>query len=253
MDFSIFDYKNLKLYYFIGRLNPPHIGHIAALRTMIAAANEDHSHPIILLGSGPNGGERTLDNPIPFETKEMFLRTKLVGLQFTVWNMNNSVENLRQWYSTVMAHKPEDVETESVEMIRFAGDKGDNATKLSFLDKHLVKLSSALTSKTVAVEAVSTAVGEEMSATIVRKFAYQCYLKDRQDPTTGLDLFVKEYGRFYREYSEQIYGDIIEPALTLSNGEIQYYLDHTTLPKKRKASNTRKNNRNNRGTRRGKK
>ena len=48
--------NSLKLYYFIGRLNPPHEGHIAALLNLIIHAIDTGGLAIILLGSGPNGG-----------------------------------------------------------------------------------------------------------------------------------------------------------------------------------------------------
>jgi hypothetical protein len=40
-----------KIFYFIGRLNPPHNGHIAALKQMVKMSNETSSiPPLILLG-----------------------------------------------------------------------------------------------------------------------------------------------------------------------------------------------------------
>jgi hypothetical protein len=61
--------ENQYLYYFIGRLNPPHSGHIAALTKLVKTANQNHSIPLILLGSGPKG-VKTLDNPISFQLKK---------------------------------------------------------------------------------------------------------------------------------------------------------------------------------------
>ena len=43
--------KTKKLFYFIGRLNPPHNGHIAALKKLVHMANKENSVPLILLGS----------------------------------------------------------------------------------------------------------------------------------------------------------------------------------------------------------
>jgi len=63
----------INVYYFIGRLNPPHQGHITALMELIKRAILDNlDNPnykiIILLGSGPKK-LRSLDNPLPFLTK----------------------------------------------------------------------------------------------------------------------------------------------------------------------------------------
>jgi len=142
VDFDFFDYRNLKLFYFIGRLNPTHMGHVAALRSMITAANEARSIPLILLGSGPKG-ERTLDNPVPFETKKRFLQYKLASfgeLRYVIIEMKNPSIDLKEWYNAVIKKKPENVTPYSVEFIRFAGDKGDNATKLKFLDNMVSNL-----------------------------------------------------------------------------------------------------------------
>lgn len=64
---------HLYLSYFIGRLNPPHNGHIQALIALIneAKRHEPFIPPLILLGSGPKGLQ-TLDNPIPFDLKKNF-------------------------------------------------------------------------------------------------------------------------------------------------------------------------------------
>ena len=66
----------LHFYYFIGRLNPPHEGHLIALKTMVELAISQGSKALILLGSGPKK-ERTLNDPISFETKARFIQFKL--------------------------------------------------------------------------------------------------------------------------------------------------------------------------------
>ena len=229
-EFKAFRGSTLKIYYFIGRLNPPHAGHIGALRAMITAANADGSEPLILLGSGPNGGERTLDNPVPFETKEMFLRQALRGLTFTVRLLTSPLANVAQWYTDVMVHTA----PTSVEFIRFAGDKGDNASKLSFVDAGLKKLAPNITAGTVAIPPITNASGaEEMSATIVRQHAYRCYLNDR---SSGYAEFAARFGHFYGDYTGHIYKDIIFPALDLSDAEIVAYIETKKLPKGTKKS-----------------
>ena len=64
-------------YYFIGRLNPPHEGHIEALLNVISNAIVNRGIAIILLGSGPNGGERTSKDPLDFGLKSEFVISKL--------------------------------------------------------------------------------------------------------------------------------------------------------------------------------
>ena len=67
-----------KIFYFVGRVNPPQPGHIVTLQKMIDDAMENNATPIILLGSG-DYGERSMKNPIPYELKVAFLRSKLTG------------------------------------------------------------------------------------------------------------------------------------------------------------------------------
>jgi hypothetical protein len=224
-EFRAFKGSVLKIYYFIGRLNPPHIGHIKALEKMIEAANADGSTPLILLGSGP-GGERTMDNPVPFETKEQFLRHRLGGLSFTVRSMKNAYQDVPQWYSDVLTHVSP---PGSVEFIRFAGDKGENATKFSSLEKGLEKLGPNVTAGTVAIPPVESNSAEEMSATIVRQHAYRCYLSDKGEG--GFRGFEARFGHFYGEFSGQIYKDILFPVLELSDAEIASYIETKQLPK----------------------
>jgi hypothetical protein len=65
------------LSYFIGRLNPPHYGHIIALQNLVQDTNDKGGKALILLGSGPKK-EQTMDDPIPYELKEKFIQSKLL-------------------------------------------------------------------------------------------------------------------------------------------------------------------------------
>ena len=95
---------SLKVFYFLGRLNPPHKGHIQALVDMITLA---HAHspipPLIILGSGPKQ-ERTLNNPIPYDLKEEFIRTMLesklpAGTRFEIRQLKSTwQEETLNWF-----------------------------------------------------------------------------------------------------------------------------------------------------------
>lgn len=77
--------NELKFYCFIGRLNPPHEGHIYSLMQVIRDAIEHNTTAMIFLGSG--GNKRTLDDPMEHEDKvdvvgyllDRFLRNEGVG------------------------------------------------------------------------------------------------------------------------------------------------------------------------------
>lgn len=239
----------LKVYYFIGRLNPPHQGHIAALIQMIERANADNSVALIILGSGPKR-ERTMDNPIPYETKEAFLRYILPrGLRYEIRQMTTGLADVELWYQSILSHiKP----PSCVEFIRFAGDKGDNATKLTYMDTHLGKLPRCK-AFTVPIPPVMANAETEMSATTVRKFAYRAHLnemlgitnekgangKDTNEKSShkkglnGFAAFNAEYHKFYKEFTRNIYNDIIMPILEFSPEKIEEYIT-PTKPKTKK-------------------
>jgi hypothetical protein len=238
--------RTLNIFYFIGRLNPPHPGHIHALTQMIETANAHNSVALILLGSGPKG-ERTLENPVPFETKEEFLKFILPPhLQYTIRRLTNPSADVTQWYENVLSH----IEYPSqVEFVRFAGDKGDNATKFLSLDDYFRSLHVRSKSTTVAIPPVMSA-STEMSATIVRRDAYTAYVNGKDQGRDGYPLFRDQYYDFYDNFCEQMYREIVEPATNLSREEIIAYIQDKTMPKKSKGkskSKTKKSNRANGG------
>ena len=231
-EFRSFGGPVLKIYFFIGRLNPPHIGHIRALEQMIREANADGSNPLILLGSGP-GGERTMDNPIPFETKEQFLHHILPDLTFTVRRMANAYADVPQWYTDVLSHLKGP--PEAVEFIQFAGDKGENASKFDKLYTALEKLGTNVKAGSRPIPPIASNSGaEEMSATIVRQHAYRCYLADKG--TGGFKAFEERFSYFYGEYTGQIYKDVVFPVLELTDDEIVAYIETKKLPKTKSKS-----------------
>jgi hypothetical protein len=226
----------LKIYYFIGRLNPPHNGHIDTLIQMISMANADNSVPLIILGSGPKK-ERTMENPIPYETKEAFLRYILPHeLKYVIVQMTSSLANVYQWYNSVLTHIPPPT---SVEFIRFAGDKDDNATKLQYMDEHLSKTGST---RTIAIPPVMANASTQMSATRVRKDAYIAHLNELQNVqnaqtgANGYEGFNAKYGGFYREFTRHIYEDIIMPALEATPEQIDAYIKTSKMPSKTKTA-----------------
>lgn len=226
----------LKIYYFIGRLNPPHPGHIATLIQLIERANANNSVALIILGSGPKR-ERTMDNPIPYETKKAFLRYILPKkLKYSIMQMTTGLADVEQWYQSVLSHiKP----PTCVDFIRFAGNKGDNATKLQYMDTHLSKKPNS-TSGTIAIPPIMANASTEMSATAVRKTAYKAHLDQLQKGIDGYTLFHIAYGGFYKEFTKNIYHDIIMPILEASPEDIDRYIETTKMHSKAKAK-TKKN------------
>jgi nicotinamide mononucleotide adenylyltransferase len=134
------DSGNVKLFYFIGRLNPPHNGHIAALNKLVQMANSQGSVPLIILGSGPGSDDetkRTMDNPINFETKERFIRNVLPG-RYKIVKMSNAALDVSQYVEDGL----KDVgNVKNITINHIAGGKDEDATKLSFALKSAKKKS----------------------------------------------------------------------------------------------------------------
>jgi nicotinamide mononucleotide adenylyltransferase len=205
-------------YYFIGRLNPPHEGHIEALLNVISNAIDNKGIAIILLGSGPNGGERTSKDPLNFEIKRNFVIDKLkdklkykypgldidemfVNGRIQISEMGKTTEQIRSVIQNDIGNQL----FEELEAIRISGDKdgGEDLKKLAWIEKAL----SAgiidrngniipLTAHVLPQPAVqSESKGEPMSATIIRKIVYD------MDPFTNyedrLKVFKDETRGFY--------------------------------------------------------
>ena len=230
------------LSYFIGRLNPPHNGHILALQALIEKAREytPYTPPLILLGSGPKG-LKTLDNPISYDLKREFIIYKLGELgipesQFTIMNMSNTALNIREYIHSQLS---EESNIETIKIVHVAGDKDDDKNKLAFALKAaeseaqqmLPGISVSAQTESI-IASPSLDMGKAMSATQVRKDAYKTLLE--QTSYTKEDWFAA-YGSFYGHFAEPIYNAIIDPAKTLSEQEIKNYIENSILPSNKKS------------------
>jgi hypothetical protein len=191
-----------------------------------------------------------MDNPIPFETKEAFLRYILPrGLKYEIRQMTTGLADVELWYQSILSHI---APPSCVEFIRFAGDKGDNATKLKYMDTHLAKLPKC-SARTFPIPPVMADAETEMSATTVRKFAYRAHLNEMLGITNGKSAngkgahkkglngfaaFDAKYGGFYKEFARNIYSDILFPVLEATPEDIERYLTSSKMPSK---SKTKKN------------
>jgi hypothetical protein len=233
--------------YFIGRLNPPHDGHIEALKTLIRKAHTFNSTPLILLGSGPKK-ERTLDNPIPFDVKKRFIEKKLAEDSiapgtYIIQEMDNPSKDVSHYISSDGG----DINYDEITVTLVAGDKGDDASKLNFTLAAAEKAAknkwptSNINIETQAVAPItSTAATTEqtlpaMSATEVRKSVYSNRLNNQT-----FDQWDERYKSFYGDMAKEIYNAILEPASTLLLSrellpeDIQDYINTSQLPKKGK-------------------
>jgi hypothetical protein len=202
----------------------------------------EHSIPLILVGSGPNGGERTLDNPLTFITKQRVLKYRLAGSLCEIRPKTNPVVDVLNWMEEIMRNTSEPGSNGSGREVEFklvTGDKGDNATKLSGILNAIVKSAQKkgidAKGSSVPIRAVSVN-GEEMSATKVRKDALKALI-------TGDGSFHAKYSGYYGPHTENVYGEILQIASAMPRPQVDEYIVTGTLPKSA-SGKTKKSNAN---------
>lgn len=208
-----------KYYYFVGRANPPHDGHIEGLLSLCLHAIENEGTAIILLGSGPNNGARTSKDPLDFDLKSRFIKDKLkdklkdkgysdkrIDDFFTdgtiqIQEMDKPVDQIRN----VMREDINKKSLSELEAIRLSGDKegGEDLNKLKWMEKalnagifdsegNLIPIrATVIPVPAVQIEGAS----EPMSATTIRNIIYE------MDPSISdadvISNFKAQIGNFY--------------------------------------------------------
>jgi hypothetical protein len=207
--------------YFIGRLNPPHEGHIAALLSVVEEAIDSGGIAILLFGSGPNGGIQTSKDPIDFDLKSRFVIAKLkkeLQIRHPDLNLNKMFEPGGQIQIEEMGKPVDQIRGiiqkdllsnlfDELQTFRVSGEKdnGDDVKKLEWIEKALRAGILDKEGNIIPIEtnilpfpAVSNVSGNAMSATQVRQDAR----------TMSLDDFKEKYGDFYTTFTKEIY-DVI--------------------------------------------
>jgi len=263
--------KTVYFSYFIGRLNPPHRGHITALIDLVLAAKQNKSKTLILLGSGPkpkhpNKDRRTLDDPITFETKKAFVVSKLVDaggtdeIDFTVKKMTTPHADVANYIKVVLEEiKEKNGVISKIDIKHMAGGKDDDAAKLKSVLTYVTDVArQEVPSGEVSSEVVVSppppsetgAVATYMSATNVRKHAYQTQLPGGN----GYDDWPDSYKTFYGPSARDIFNEILYPLEKITESErvaaINEYVDPVPKPSNRKSTKTQKKTRGGRKTRR---
>jgi len=209
----------INVYYFIGRLNPPHQGHITALMELIKRAILDNlDNPnykiIILLGSGPKK-LRSLDNPLPFLTKKEFITYKLkteiasdpnlmrfldnfdFDRNVEILEMNSASQQITEITSEFLSVS--DL-IQEINMYRFSGAKDGDDKKLNFIEESIMKIlneyKSILSTEVISVNPViNEDEREAMSATEVRLSILKGFLEN--DIDRYFDIYTDFYGSIY--------------------------------------------------------
>jgi hypothetical protein len=249
-------------FYFIGRLNPPHDGHIFALKELVSKAMSKGSKALILLGSGPqqpgDGDKRTFENPIPFKLKKEFIEQQLKsiraneGTNYIIQPMNTPHGDLARYISESLKNKNVS-DIKEIKINHFAGGKDEDATKLKSILDFASKVAASenpgasVSANVVVIEPKPNESGlQPMSATQVRKDAYKTYLDG-----TGYEGWLQQYKVFYGTMAQEIYEEILYPIYKLErnglNKEdeikplVREYIETGKLPKtSRKKSGTKK-------------
>jgi nicotinamide mononucleotide adenylyltransferase len=212
-------------FYFIGRLNPPHQGHLETLQSLVNLANSQTTiPPLILVGSGP-GGLRTMDDPIEYKTKEKFIKRVLRG-NYVIKEKTNPSQNVAEYITKELESRGKNIR--SIKIYNVAGGKDDDSTKLDFIKRIATNAAKEIfpeaevTTDTIVMPATR-------SATKVRKDAYQTIL-DR----TGFEGWLEEYKDFYGVDALEMYNEILFPISEMSeelvNEAVENYIETGTLP-----------------------
>jgi nicotinamide mononucleotide adenylyltransferase len=230
--YDFFGRGKLTIYFFIGRMNPPHAGHEAALRQLTEMALRENSIPLILAGSGPNGGERTLDNPLTYITKQRVLKFRLSGSLCEIREKTNPISDVLNWTDEIMRNTGQT----QVEFKLVTGDKGENATKLDGILQAIIKSAQKkgidATGKSISIRSVSEA-GVEMSATQVRKDALMSLI-------SGDSSFHEKYSGYYGPHTKNVFGEIAQVATLIPQAHVVAYIETGELQKKSKSKTSKK-------------
>ena len=212
-------------FYFIGRLNPPHDGHIFALKELVSKAMLKGSKALILLGSGPkqgDGDKRTFENPIPFELKKEFIEQQLLsiganeGTNYLIQEMSTPHGDLARYIGDSLKNKNVS-DIKEIKINHFAGGKDEDATKLKSILDYAEKVATkenpeaSISANVVVIEPKQNESGlSPMSATQVRKDAFKTYLDG-----TGYKGWSQQYKDFYDPIGQEIYEEILYPIYKL--------------------------------------
>ena len=253
--------------YFIGRLNPPHAGHLMALTQLVDAGRAAGIVPLILLGSGPKAGN-PLDNPITFDLKRRFVEYKLAETRgferdrdYFLREMTNPAKNVADYVRAGLARYPGSVHLAAIHIIHVAGGKDEDASKLDFVKKFAFDAAFDLKPDTDAIT-VSTQTATQPTATQPTGTQPTGTQPTATQPTatqptatqqtafseisgtivrkdafrnyltgSGVDGFLRERGGIYREFysemAQEMYAGIIAPATKSARSKVEAYLDPT--------------------------
>jgi len=252
-EIKLIDKTSVHLFYFIGRLNPPHNGHIHALQHLVTNAKSKGSTALILLGSGPtqkdSASRRTMDDPITYELKKEFIVSMLPhgkeGVDYVIQEMTSPFKDVPRYISSTLKNVKFDANIETVHITHLAGGKDDDAIKL----KSVLDFGKTIASQNFPSAAVFGEVdvagpppsepGEArkyMSATNVRKATYISSSYENNWPD--------RYKIFYGPFAERIYNEIKFPLNELPlierDDAVENYIKYDKLPKKIKVKTTKR-------------
>lgn len=209
-----------RLYYFIGRLNPPHPGHIETLTKLIADAKRNGANVLILLGNGP--AVEYEKNPIKFALKSAIIKAKLaekgIADGYELREMRTPFTDIPAYIHS-MVDKLKELDRlfvdDKVRILHYVGGKDEDATKLEKVLEIADKIFTGygfkeenITTGTVPIPAIETETGEAMSATAVRKAVYYV-LNTSQSIAEAVEKFMTtDYGVWYGVFSPELISQI---------------------------------------------
>ena len=197
---------------------------------------------LILLGNGPQGGQRTLDNPLSFDVKAQFLQDKLAenghhaGQNYVMAEMRNPAGDAVAFLEAQILEAT--VPPTRVGLFQVAGEKDDDPTKLAFVGAVAKKFMTEKFPDIVFTWGITTVPAirdgaADLSATQIRKRAY-AWLATHPDQEGALPFFDDFTQGFYGAHSAAIWGQMAEVAAPVPAEDLAHYGKGAT--RKRRAS-----------------
>jgi len=239
---------SVNMSYIIGRMNPPHEGHVFLISEMIHQCRYAGSRPLILLGNGPSKGN-PMDDPLPFHVKRDIIIYKLrergiPDMEYTIVEKGSSpIRNIIDFAGDIR-------HIDNIKITYFVGRKPpknegdpDDTEKMDWINPYLVEHFHEMPYEIgkVIIPAISTGKAL-MSGTIVRESVYKTHLdvlEGRISPESGFMHWISSYpeiSRFYGEaFAPHVHAGILHSVQHTNPVEkIEAYL--SPKPEKRKAS-----------------
>jgi len=214
-------------FYWIGRGNPIHDGHILAMIQMLEKVRQSReegcdARGLILLGSGPKNGY-PMDNPITFELKADIIREKLAdyqeGVDYVIQEMNSPASDVSTFVKNGLQGNLDELD---IDVTHIGGDKdgGGDLKKFKFMGPAITKSVSSeysganLKHSSFGVASAQNETGDSMSATGSRLDTNDSFKTAfNENPESDFETLLREGYKIWPEKYKTFYGEVNGPRV----------------------------------------